>query len=66
MDTNLRLHLESRDKAKELNRKIQKTIKGKRARSNNTYTKYNSAAADYLKSQKSGTCYENGISVKED
>ena len=63
MDVNLRLHLETRDKVKGKKRAVSKTIKGKKARSEQKYSKYNKSAADYLKSMKSGMFYESGVAV---
>ena len=65
MDANLSLHLVSRDKSKKWKHKIQKTIKENKAKITRKYVNYNSAAADYLKSQKEGMCYKSGITVKE-
>ena len=63
MDVNLRLHLETRDKVKGSKRAVSKTIKGKKARSEQKYSKYNKSAADYLKSMKNGMFYESGVAV---
>ena len=63
MDVNLRLHLETRDRVKGKKRAVSKTMKGKRARSEQKYSKYNRSAADYLKSMKAGMFYESSVAV---
>ena len=63
MDVNLRLHLETRDRVKGKKRAVSKTMKRKRARSKQKYSKYNKSAADYLKSMKAGMFYESGVAV---
>ena len=63
MDVNLRLHLETREKVKRSKQAVSETIKRKKTRSKQKYSKYNKSAADYLKSMKAGMFYESGVAV---
>ena len=63
LDGNLPTHLKSRDKAKTSTSKTQRSIKGKKSRSERKYDEFNKATKDWENLQVDRIGYESGIAV---